>query len=108
MGSDYICRLAEGISLQKASSDEAVNQVIENLNKFALVGVLEKVDIFARDYKSIFGAELHIERHNSNPASKSKQEEEITDKVRKKVEEICQPSIRVYESVLGRLSSKSI
>jgi hypothetical protein len=107
MGSDYVCRLAEGISLREASSNEAINKVIENLNKFVLVGVLERSDVFARDYKSIFGADLYIKRHNANPLPETKQKEQVTDQIRKKVEEICHPNLRVYEAVLARLSSRS-
>jgi hypothetical protein len=103
MGNSYVRRLTEGISPTNASSDEGVKQAIENLNKFALVGILEKMDIFARDYQSLFGTKLVIEHSNKNPVSKFQQKEQITDEIRQRVEEICQPNIRVYESQLKRI-----
>ncbi len=99
----YVLAFTEGISLSDASSNEAVNQAIENLKKFALVGVLEKMDAFTRDYKNLFGAELFIEKLNKNPLPKLRQKKLISDEILKKVEEICQPSMRVYESVIEKI-----
>lgn len=99
MGNAYVRKLTDDISPKNASSDEAVKQAIENLNKFALVGILESLDIFAMDYQNLFGAKLIIKHRNKNPVSISKRKEQIADEIRHQVEEICQPNIRVYESI---------
>lgn len=104
LGSGYVLAFTEGISLSEVSSNDAINCAIKNLKKFALVGVLEEIDVFARAYKALFGAELFIQRLNKNPLSRQKQTGLISDKIQKKVEEICQPSMKIYEAIQGEIN----
>ena len=102
-GSDYV-RCLTGLSLlHEWNSERAVEQAIRNLNNFTIVGVVEKINLFVRDFESQFGTKLFIKHLRSNPLPKSKQQEQITDRIRKKVEEICQPDIEVYKAVLERI-----
>jgi len=98
-GSNYVTTYTENISLSEAYSDEAISRAIENLKKFALVGMLERIDVFAKDYKNLFGVELSIPRFNTNPLLKQQQKELISDEIQQKVEEICQPNVRVYKAM---------
>lgn len=103
LGSDYVRKLTQGFHGTEAASKEAVTQAIENLKKFALIGVLERLDLFARDFHRLFGVKLFLEKKNMNPVSREKQREEITEEIRKKVEEICLPDIEVYEWAVQRI-----
>jgi hypothetical protein len=105
-GSDYVSWLT-GLSLKDdAISDRAVEHAIRNLDNFTLIGVLEKMDLFVRDFHKTFGVKLDIEHLRKNPLSKNKQEKEITDRVKKRVEEICQPNIKVYQAALERIEGR--
>ncbi|MBE9045936.1 sulfotransferase family 2 domain-containing protein [Pleurocapsales cyanobacterium LEGE 10410] len=99
----YVIAFNDGISLDEASSSEAIEQAIVNINKFTLVGVLEKIDAFVAEYKQIFNAELNIPRLNSSVVSKTQQKSLVTDAIKYRVEEMCQPSMRVYEAVLAKI-----
>lgn len=99
----YVVAFNDGISLREASSEEAIEQAIANINKFSLVGVLEKIDDFIDGYKQIFNVDLNIPRLNTSVVSKSQQQFLVTDKIKRQVEEMCQPSMRVYEAVLSKI-----
>ena len=90
-------------SLDQATLNKATDQAIKNLNDFALVGVLEELDMFVRDFEKVFSTELFIPNFNRNPASKSNRKSQVTDEVHQRVIELCQPNIKVYESVLRRI-----
>lgn len=96
-------KLVDGVSEYDFTSDDAIKEAMINLKKFSLVGVLEDTENFAKHFQELFGAKLFIKKQNSNPLSKAKQQEEITDKIKNKVEKICKPNMIIYESVLERI-----
>lgn len=102
MGRDYVYNLTDRISQEKASSMESINQAISNLQNFAIVGLLEKIEEFANDYETHFSAKLSIKNHNRNPLSKVKQEKMVSSELIQRVEEICQPNTAVYNSILAK------
>lgn len=101
-GNAYVLSFTEGLSTAESFLDDAVNQAIENLNKFALVGILEELDKFSVDFEENFGVKLFIKQLNKNPLEKSKQEQMISKEIRQKVEEVCQPSLKVYNAIMTR------
>ena len=98
LGRNYICLLADGVSNEEAATDEAIDRAIENLNKFALVGLLEHLDWFCQDFQTIFGTELKLKKLNKNPLPETQRKQQITDDIRSRVWEICQPNMRLYEA----------
>ena len=104
LGSDYVQKLIGFSSPYHSTSDEAVQKAIQNLSHFSLVGILEKLDIFAKDYEALFGSKITIGRRNINPLSKSKQNELITEDIRMKITEICRPDLQIYEAALQQVS----
>lgn len=102
-GSDYVRCLTGSNLLHDSNLERAVEQAIRNLNNFTVIGVLEKINLFVRDFERQFGTKLFIEHLRSNPLPKIKQEEQITNRIKQRVEEICQPDIEVYKAVLERI-----
>lgn len=100
LGRNYSYLLVDGISSEEAATDAAINQAITNLEKFALVGVLEHLDWFCKDFQTTFGAKLKIEERNKNPLSTQQQNQQIKDDIRAQVEEICQPNIQIYKAAM--------
>ncbi len=105
IGSIYMRFLTRRDSTAEYRSKEAISNAIENLKKFTVVGVLEKQDLFIRDFHKTFGKKLKIKKKRLGPISVDKRQSFISDEIRKKVEEICRPDIEVYEYVLKQLSS---
>jgi hypothetical protein len=103
MGNTYVRKLTEGIPASEASSPEAVKAAIANLQKFSLVGILENLDLFAKEYNYRFKRSLQItERLNQNPVAKAKQQQQITEPIKQKVEKLCQPNWQVYQAALNK------
>ena len=100
MGNTYVRKLTDGIPGLKASQPEAIEQAIKNLDKFSLIGVIEKLDIFVDNYNSLFKVPLKIKQLNKNPISKTTQKQQITEQIERKVREICQPNWEVYQAAL--------
>lgn len=98
IGSLYVRFLS---SHQDARSSAAIADAIENLETFALVGLLEKKEEMAREFEKTFQRKLHLKKKNKSPAA-SKLIKEIRDNpaIEKQVEQICKPDLEVYNSVL--------
>jgi hypothetical protein len=95
----YVLMFNNKLSLEESTSEEAIRQAIENLKKFSIVGFIDEVENFATDFKNVFGVSIQVPKLNTNPLARSDQEKLITPEIRKKAEEICKPSIKVYEAM---------
>lgn len=105
-GSLYVKNLVDNADIEDAASEDAIAQAIENLRHFSVVGVLDRLDLFAQDCDRRFGVQLDIGHHNKNPRSQSKQREEVTPEVEAKVKALCAPNTRVYEAVQAQLNAE--
>ena len=85
--------------------NESYLKIISNFDKFACIGVTEHMDIFCRDFNRYFGVEINIERKNKNPLNKNDRSKLITETIRKKVEKICEPDLKIYNYVLEKILS---
>jgi len=73
-----------------------IEQAIQNIEKFHLVGILEDLDRFEKDFKEIFGASLHVKKMNRN---RRKNKQQISPAIKNKIEILCRPDITLYEHV---------
>lgn len=92
----------QGAGLQSVPKS-AVAEAIENLDKFAIVGCLEHLDVFKRQFQERYGVKLNIPGKNINPLAKRHQKDQITEEIRRKVENICRPDLDVYNYLLSRV-----
>lgn len=106
IGSIYVNFLTSGNSTTdlRLRSHEAISNAIENLKKCSVIGVLENLDLFIRDFYNTFGKSLKIKMKRKGPVSLKERQSFITDDIRKKVEEICRPDIQVYEAALKQIA----
>lgn len=99
LGQDMVQKITGIAELTAAGSREQQAQIdlaVRNIEKFRLVGILEDTERFQSDFKKIFGASLHIKKMNRN---RSKNELQISNSLRKKIEQLCRPDIALYEHV---------
>ncbi|NEP63681.1 MAG: hypothetical protein F6K31_43450, partial [Symploca sp. SIO2G7] len=106
LGRNYSYLLVDGISSEEAGTEAAIGQAIKNLETFALVGVLEKLDWFYRDFQTVFGAELTIEERNKNPLSAKQQKRQIKADIKARVEDICQPNLQIYQAAMEMIQTR--
>lgn len=106
LGRNYAYLLVDGISSEEAGTDGAVQRAIVNLEKFAVVGVLEQLEWFYQDFERVFETKLHIEKRNKNPLSSQQQQQHINDDIRAEVEALCWPNMRIYQAALARVETR--
>lgn len=96
----------QGAGLQSVLGS-TVAEAIENLDKFAIAGCLEHLDVFKRQFEKRYGVKLNISRKNVNPLAKTHQKDQITEEIRRKVENICRPDLDVYNYLLSTVLRES-
>ena len=102
MGHFYVYNLT-GEGQFGSVSTKTVAQAIECLEKFSVVGCLEYLDVFLKQFEELHHIKLTINSKNKNPLDKSKQKKQISEEIMKKVEKICQPDMEIYNFALSRL-----
>ncbi len=104
IGRSYVNRLSSYEGPMTASR-EAIDEAIANLEGFRLVGCLEDLDGFLRQFQQLYGVKLPIGHANKNPLPPSQQRGQISKQIRSRVEEICQPDLEVYDYARSRLAA---
>ncbi len=79
------------------ASQSAIDRAKENLHKFAIVGFLEQLDRFQRDFEERFNVKLEIEDKNKNPMSTTYIDSAITEEIMREIQDICRPDMEVYD-----------
>jgi hypothetical protein len=93
---------ARGIDEILARPFECAGDAIAVLDKFALVGCLERLDAFVDRFENRYGSRLTVPRLQVNPAPPSLRAAPIDSAIRRRVEEICEADLLVYEHALSR------
>ena len=104
VGCDYVQLLTGNADepTEVTRREEVQRAALDCLDRFSVVGVLEQLDRFRRDFREQFGRTLDILHRNRSPASDDDREREtITPAIRERVEEICEPNKRIYEAALS-------
>lgn len=76
-------------------TDRVQQKARENLRKFDLVGFVEDLGQFEREFGRKFDFEIDLGHRNRNPAPSD--EKRVSDEVREKIRETCSAEIRLYE-----------
>jgi len=103
----YVRNLTEGSDrpdVHTTDTSKGVAIAIKVLEGFSLVGCLEDLDTLCAQFARRFGVKLRIPVSNPNPVSKLKQRKQISEKIRKRVEEICQPDLEVYHYAKAKIA----
>jgi hypothetical protein len=105
-GQTYLNLLANESIKDGSGLENYIQQAVENLEKFSVIGILEDLDSLRQDFKECFGAQLRIPKRNTNPLNKSHQKEIISSEMKEKICEICQPDIIIYEAAKKMIHAK--
>jgi len=106
IGCMYVRNLSEGIDwrqLHKVDMDKAAGMAIKALDNFSLIGCLEHLDIMKHQFKQLFDVRLEIPKMNLNPISHAHRRQQISDKIRSRVEKLCKSDLKVYNHALKRI-----
>jgi hypothetical protein len=102
-GDDSITNFTTSGAITQFTTDEAINRAISNLKNFHLVGVLEKLPEFAKEFQALYKVKLEIPRMRKSPVSDSFKEKVVTPEILAQVKELNKPNIAIYEYVINNL-----
>lgn len=77
-----------------------INEAVCNLNCFAIVGISENLNIFAKQYEMVFGKRLNIPRTNMSPNGTKQDEIKKNKFLMKKIEALCVADQIIYQKVI--------
>ena len=102
-GDDTITSYTSPAAIPQFSSRQSIDRAIANLEKFDLVGTLEQLDEFKREFKVIYGLDLVMKHRRKSPVSKELQKQMITPEILEKVKYLNRPNTQIYEYVVSKL-----
>ncbi len=102
-GLNYVWSLAEGFKMKQADSPEAIAAAVANLERFAVVGLLERLDVFASDCERAFGLDPAIGHHRRSTRAAQQQQEDVSDEALGRIRALCEPNRRVYDAARARI-----
>jgi hypothetical protein len=75
---------------------DAVETACRVLDGLSVVGTVEAMDSFREKVADTLGLRLKVGRRNPTPAPESALRQQVTEQIRRRVEELCQSDLRVY------------
>lgn len=91
----YFTGTGEMDPVEQRESDAVRKAARENLSRFEVIGFVEEMDGFRRQFEEAFDAEIKLMRRNVNPASD--EEKSFPPHVMKKIRDVCAADIELYE-----------
>lgn len=79
--------------------EQNIEEAKANLSKFALVGFLEEISNFEKQYNNLFNANISIPHYNKNKTPRY-QKEDVPPSIHEKVIEMCRTDTKIYEWAL--------
>jgi len=77
-----------------------IDEAIENLSRFSVVGVSEDIGNFERQFETVFGKKLGIRQTNVSPKSNLKQRIKEDEALMAKISKLCEADQRVYQRIV--------
>ena len=94
----YVRHLSGGADVGPVERhEERQSAALAALERFSLVGVLERLGEFAESFHQRFNRQLEIGRHRVGPVYAEDKNTLATPEVRHRIEELCAPDGAVYE-----------
>ncbi len=102
-GWNYVSCLTDRALSASPGTEEAIERAVANVEAFAVVGVLERLDVFTADCERYFGVSLNVEHRNRSPHPAGQQREELSDEMHERIRALCEPNRRVYDAARARI-----
>ena len=85
-----------------ARPNACIRAALAALEKFVLVGGLERLDRFTAGFSARYHMPLNVPELQQNPLPPSLQTVQVTGAIRNRVEEMCQHDLEIYRYALSR------
>lgn len=103
LGYEYV-RYFAGMSEQVDYTSPAIIQnAKDNISRFKVIGILEELDVFTKEFRRQTGLRLSVPNRRKNPVSNP-----VVDKALiREIEKLCAPDIELYEYARHTFLEKS-
>lgn len=82
--------------------NEFIEEAINNLNQFSIVGIFEDLDSFSSMFSEQFNKKLYIKKKNESPNNQASDDIKSNKVIMKQIEQLCEPDIRIYNHFLNK------
>lgn len=89
----YLRYLAGRNDIDEQDVPDATSKALKRLERFALVGFLDRFDAFASQYQALFGVRLSMPRLNAAPGDQPN----LPDTIHARLRALCAPDIEIFE-----------
>ena len=89
-----------------APTDRDVDAALDNLRRFAVVGLLEDLNRFASDIAARFGHRPAIPHTNQSPVPASERDQDIDPAIRNRIAELCVADVEIYRRAQQMLAAR--
>ena len=89
----YLRYLSGRHSIAPEQEAECLERALSALDLFSLIGFLEEIEVFARDFEKIFGANLTLHKYNQAKGTKV----QLTDTQMARLYEMCSADREIYQ-----------
>lgn len=85
-------------------SEEAVSAAVANLRRFAVVGIIDRLEDFSQRVTACLGRPVTIPMLNKSPAPETRGDDDIDPGALERAREVCGPDSQVYEQAMATLA----
>jgi hypothetical protein len=103
-GAEYVRFLTGVHDLERLHTRELIDDAIDCLGGFDVIGLLEHLDDFSARFENRYRTPLALRKLNPNPVGPEEMEGQVTPEIRRRLREVCMPDIALHESVARKLS----
>jgi len=107
MGAPSVNDGHELLNIELLRQGATITAAKENLDKFAIVGTLEKLAEFEAAINRRYAIAARIPHHKRNPLANYPKFGELPEHLRSKIEKICEPDREIYEHALKRVQGET-
>lgn len=113
-GMSYLLHFSNMSEKFTGNVEPYIKEALDNLSRFAVVGIAEDMDNFVRQFEACFGRRLRIPRKNSSPRGELKQQIKKDKVLMARIEELCEADRELYERIVkdvingGKVNRSSI
>jgi hypothetical protein len=86
-------------------SEEAVAAAVANLRRFAVVGLTDRLDDFARRVSAVIGAKVTMPVLNTSPAPRDHPDADIGPESLERARLVCAPDYGVYQAAFAEVAT---
>ncbi|SHG25626.1 Sulfotransferase family protein [Microbulbifer donghaiensis] len=102
-GGQQLIRYFSNYSLNfRSSPRDHIDEALENLSRFAIVGTMENLDTWADELMKKFSFEIKLPSINKSPSNQAVEQIRSNPAVMRKIEDLCRHDLELYDKFTAK------